>query len=183
MKSKDQLILEQSYELIQARQFLMSKGYTKEEFDALVAEGAVWDAVKGAAKSAGKYVAPLAAAAGMMGGAAYGNTIDDQLKDIQNNRAQLVQSVTDKSNAEHKVTQQSEDQLISSTAQKAFGNTITDEGISALKQVASFINYRDPDKAKKIVQIIQGAAKQLNGKGQDKTQVYSAASQIQSGLR
>ena len=78
MKSNDQLLLEQSYELIQARQFLMSEGYTKEEVDALVAEGKVWDAVKSAGKKVGKYAAIGATAAGMMGGSmARGNEVDD----------------------------------------------------------------------------------------------------------
>lgn len=178
MKSNDQLLLEQSYELIQARQFLMSEGYTKEEVDALVAEGKVWDAVKGAVKGAGKYVAPIAAAASMMGGAARGNEIDDQIKDVRNNAPKLVQDVIDKSNAEFNVKQQTDDQLISSTTQKAFGDTLSKDGMQALKTVISRIDFRDPNKSNKIVQVIQGTAKKLNGNGQDKYDVYSAASEI-----
>ena len=43
MKFKDQILLEQSYELVHARQLLMSEGYSKEEIDTLIAEGKVWD--------------------------------------------------------------------------------------------------------------------------------------------
>lgn len=184
MKSNDQLLLEQSYELIQARQFLMSEGYTKEEVDALVAEGKVWDAVKSAGKKVGKIAAIGATAAGMMGGSmAHGNETDDLLKDIHNNAPKLVQDVIDKSNAEFNVKQQTDDQLISSTTQKAFGDTLSKDGMTALKSVLSRIEFRDPNKAKKIVQVIQATAKKLNGNGQDKYDVYSAASEILFNLK
>lgn len=182
MKSNDQLLLEQSYELIQARQFLMSEGYTKEEVDTLVVEGKVWDAVKSAGKKVGKYVAPIAAAASMMGGAAYGDDagagIRAATKDLHDNAPKLVQDVINKSNAEFNVKQQTDDQLISSTTQKAFGDTLSKDGMQALKTVISRIDFRDPNKSNKIVQVIQGTAKKLNGNGQDKYDVYSAASEI-----
>jgi hypothetical protein len=78
MKSKDQLLLEQSYQLTLARQILVSEGYTIQEIDALVAEGKVWDAVKRAGKTVGNYAAIGTAAAGMMGGSmAKADAIDD----------------------------------------------------------------------------------------------------------
>lgn len=184
MKFKDQILLEQSYELVHARQLLMSEGYSKEEIDTLIAEGKVWDAVKNVGKKVGKYAAIGATAAGMMGGSmARGDDASDRLKDIQTNAPKLVQDVIDKSNAEFKVSQQSEDQLISSTAEKAFGDTLSKEGMNALKSVLHRIDRNDSKKSDKIVQIIQGAAKKLNGNGQDKYNVYSAASEIQYNLK
>lgn len=182
MKSKDQQLLEEAYNLIQARLVLESYGYTSEEIDTLIAR--VWDAVKKVGQKVGRYAAIGATAAGMMGGSmARGDDASDRLKDIQTNAPKLVQDVIDKSDAEFKVTQQSEDQLISSTAQKAFGDTLSKEGMNALKSVLYRIDRNDSKKSDKIVQIIQGAAKKLDGNGQDKYKVYSAASEIQFNLK
>jgi hypothetical protein len=83
------ILLENTYALVQAKQFLLSEGYSNEEINTLIEEGKIWDAVKGAGKKAGRYAAMGAAAAGMMGGMAHGSDIDDIKKsvdDIHNNR-------------------------------------------------------------------------------------------------
>jgi hypothetical protein len=85
MKSSDTQYLVEAYELIKIRQFLINEGYSNEEIDQLIAEGKVWDTLKGIGKKAGRYAALGAATAGMMGGSmAHGADTDSFERDLAN---------------------------------------------------------------------------------------------------
>jgi hypothetical protein len=78
----NEIVLEDAYALVQAKQFLLSEGYSNEEIDILIAEGKVWDAVKKVGKNVGRAAAIGAAGLSMMGGSAKAQSPNDSLKDV-----------------------------------------------------------------------------------------------------
>jgi hypothetical protein len=79
----NEILLEDAYGLVQAKQFLLSVGYSNQEIDILIAEGAVWDAVKKVGKNVGKAAAIGAAGLAMMGGNAKADSATDATKGAQ----------------------------------------------------------------------------------------------------
>ena len=177
------ILLENTYALVQAKQFLLSEGYSNEEINTLIEEGKIWDAVKGAGKKAGRYAAMGAAAAGMMGGSmAHGSEISDAAKDLHDNAPRISQGISDEAYAQAGKDQRALESLIDQSAQKAFKGNISDDALKSLKMVISRLDFRDPSKARKAVQIIVQTAQKLGGDGQSQMDVYNTANQISYSL-
>jgi hypothetical protein len=169
------LLLEDTYALVQVKQFLLSEGYTSEQIEFLLEKG-LWDKIK-------RGVAIGTAAAGMMGGSmAHGSELSDAVRDFRDSGPRIAQGIGDEAFAKASKDQRALESLIDQSAQKAFTGGISDGGLRALKAVISNLDFRDPDKARKAVQIIAQTAQKLNADGQSETRVYSTANQISSSL-
>ena len=188
-KSKDTLLLEQSYELILAKQMLLSEGYSKEEIDTLIAEGKFMDTVRSVGKSLGRGAAIAGTtAAGLFGGSAHGSEADDILRNIKQNTGAIVQSEIDNSTLSAKESQRISDQYVIDTAETAFrGLGLSKDGFQGLKNVLARLplpikSKRDVDtfniRQEKFKQVINKTAEILRREGKDAKDsytVYSAA--------
>ena len=94
------ILLEEAYALVQAKQFLLSEGYTNQEIDILIEKGEIWNAIKGAGKNIGKNIRRAgaigtAAAVGLGGmNPAQGNEIDDIINQSKGGVSSAIGSVS-----------------------------------------------------------------------------------------
>lgn len=77
MKTKDSLLLENAYELVKIKQFLLSEGYSIDEIEQAITEGKLSDFLAKAKKS----VAPIAVAATL--GLGFGNSLPNNTNQPQ----------------------------------------------------------------------------------------------------
>jgi len=189
MKHKDQLLLEQSYGLVQAKQFLLSEGYTLDEINILIEKGKLWDTVKSVGKTVRNYGAIAAVTAAGMAATpdAQASPTDDLRKlnqgleqktdYIRNNSKDIVQGIMDKAGSDFQAKYDKEDAIINDAIQKCFGTTITQDGIAQVKLSLSNLDHthaKDPKKIDIKIQAIQKAAKELKGNGSDSFKVRMA---------
>lgn len=185
-KSKDTLLLEQSYELILAKQMLLSEGYSKEEIDTLIAEGKFMDTVRSVGKSLGRGAAIAGTtAAGLFGGSAHGSEADDILRGIKQNPAAIVQNDIDNATLSAKQSQRASDQYVIDTAETAFrGLGLSKDGFQGLKNALARLELPIKGDAnfnirqEKFKQVINKTAEILRREGKDAKDsytVYSAA--------
>jgi hypothetical protein len=183
MKNNDVLILEELYETVQATQFLIYQGYSKEEIEQLIAEGKFLDTVKNVSKKAARYVAPMAvAASSLMGGQAHGNDgIDGINKSLDEFKSAMTRYThQSKDNARAEVNKLSE--FLSNSIEKTFGKGVLSSDIKAEMQMNLMDVYKK-DKGK-IQDFLDNIKKNMEGKKlNDNFEVYKATQKALNALK
>ena len=90
------ILLEEAYALVRAKQFLLSEGYSNQEIDILIEKGEIWNTIKRAGKNIRRAGAIGAAAAVGLGGMhpAQGNEIDDIINQTKGGVLSAIGSVS-----------------------------------------------------------------------------------------
>lgn len=168
----NKILLEDAYALVQAKQFLLSEGYSNEEIDILITEGKVWDAVKKVGKNVGRAAAIGAAGLSMMGGSAKGSDLDNDVAKWKQGMSQSISQMAQDTGKASIPAEQQQEAAINAAIKEHFTKGITKDSITAIKQVIQINNV----KADKIKDLIKNTASLLGGDGSSHTSVYMKAS-------
>lgn len=168
MHTHDDILLEQAYDVVKVKFLLQQEGYSADEIESLMQEGKLGDVLK----KAGRYAAPLVAAASMMGGSAKGNDADDAVSKFKQDASQSITQVAQNAFKSTGASQQQEESRIDDVIKNAFGDKISAESKTALMRVVQMNNI----KGSKVDELINKTAAKLNKDGTSHTQVYMIAS-------
>ena len=158
------ILLEEAYQIVKVRQYLLAEGYTAEQIDILIERG-LMDKVKRGAMIG-------AAALGMMGGSAKGNDLDNDVAKWKQGMSQSISQMEQDAKKSSITAEQQQEAAINAAIKEHFTKGITKDSIIALKKVIQINNV----KADKIKDLIKNTASLLGGDGSSESQVYMRAS-------
>jgi len=165
---KNVILLEEAYQVVKVRQYLLAEGYTLEQIDLLIERGLMDKVRRGAMIGA--------AALGMMGGAAKGSELDDDVAKWKKGMSQSISQVEQQTSAAAKSSQQQEDNRINDIIKQAFKKEISQDSKDALMRVIQMNNL----KGSKVDELIKATAQKLGGDDSSHTKVYMTASNLVS---
>ena len=177
MKTRDDILLEQAYNLVKVKLLLQQEGYSADEIESLIREGKFGDAFK----KVGRYAAPLVAAASMMGGDARANDANDAVSKFKKDASQSIAQIAQNEFRATGATQQQEESRINDVIKNAFGDKISADSKSALMKVVQLHNIKGPN----VDKLINKTAEKLKNDGKDVTShidVYNIANMVASGF-
>jgi hypothetical protein len=165
---KNVILLEEAYQVVKVRQYLLAEGYTSEQIDLLIERGLMDKVRRGAMIGA--------AALGMMGGAAKGDEVSDAVSKFKQGASQSISQDAQRSYDASKSSQQQENNRINDIIKQAFKKEISQDSKDALMRVIQMNNL----KGSKVDELIKATAQKLGGDDSSHTKVYMTASNLVS---
>jgi hypothetical protein len=196
------LLLEDTYELVQAKQFLLSMGLNSDEINNLISEGTIWDTVKKVSKTAGRVAAIGAATASMVGDlqAHDGKKIRKSQKDhignsVVNPSPRIFSapvmwdgSPQTEPGSKEDIFKKKEfeatlDRLIDDFMRMNFNNKVSDAAETAVKKAIKIgVSHRDSRSLDIATEILTQTARELKSDCSDVNHTYKIAREITKRL-
>lgn len=199
------LLLEDTYELVQAKQFLLSMGLNSDEITNLISEGTIWDTVKKVSKTAGRVAAIGAATASMVGdlqahdgkkAEKYEKHRKDDIGNLINSRPSLITSAPvmwdgspqTKPGSKEDIFKKKEfettlDRLIDDFMRMNFNNKVSDAAETAVKKaIKTGVSHRSSSSLNVATEILTRTARELKGDCSDVNHTYKVACEITKRL-